>query len=254
MATYLNITNFSELRKSINLVFKQAANLEWLTPTRFIENYLYGCSFDDYCTHRINTLCKSFIKDKDPLFESTRITRNRVRPVQGARFGKFLKKYATIVNTEFETYFKQIPRKDEKKAAFKSIMDYKSPFKKSQTSISDTAIEPQTCPPEPQPENAQTPTTTQEVENAQPAVLPRGETVLEASAPTLTTTESPPTTVPNVVDGEAVREDEAEVEEEVEAATAALTTRKRKRTTQSPDLRPRRKRRLSSTEVSDSID
>lgn len=264
MSTYLNITNLAELRKSINLAFKSAAGLPWLTPTEYIEKYLYGCNFDDYCTHRLNTLCKSFIKDDDPLFKLTRTVRRKLRPIHGARFGKFLKKYASIINTDFESYFKKLPRKKEKLAAFKNIVKFKKPNFKKKPPISE--VEPCLTTPR---ESAPTPTIANlEAENAPPVDHPNDVTDPEASAQT--TTEGmieevipeivltlPPAR--NAVDGEVDGEEDIEEDledAEEEAAVAVTITRKRKRRSPStsPDHQPARRRPLLSIEVSNSTD
>ena len=110
--------------------FKKAAYLPLTTPTEFIENYLFGTTFDDYVYIRILKFCDSQIKRDNDIFWHITKTRGKLRPKKGCKIGALLQKYCEIKNMFPEEYFIKI-RKEKKRNTnhyFKKCLEYKPNF------------------------------------------------------------------------------------------------------------------------------
>ena len=106
------------------MVFRKASMLPYNTPSSMIEDYLYGSSFVDYSKFRLQKMGRSFLADNDPLCDDFHMKRAKWRVKPGKIVGEFTKKFMTIQNDCFETYFTKIPRRATKRTAKAAIFKF----------------------------------------------------------------------------------------------------------------------------------
>ena len=114
---YASPAPLENFRKRINIAFKKSAELSMTTPSNFVENYLYGMSFDDYSILRINRFCIKQIAYGNSIFDDIELRGNagtsrnsRWQNKIGKPIGTLVRRHCYILNNFSTEYILNLTR------------------------------------------------------------------------------------------------------------------------------------------------
>ena len=131
---YASPAPLEEFRKRINIAFKKSAQLPMTTSSVFVENYLYGMTFPDYCTLRIHRFCIKQINRGNSIFNDIEIRGNagtirntRWQNKIGKPIGTLVRRYCYILNNFSPEYIDNLTKnkKVNKKINFKNCITFR---------------------------------------------------------------------------------------------------------------------------------
>jgi len=89
-----------------------------VTPSEYVENFLFGMRFYDYVDYRILKVCEKFKKTNPNFLSNIKLTRGKWRPVINKPLGILTQKYSQIKNLNPDKYLKTIKNSKQKTARF----------------------------------------------------------------------------------------------------------------------------------------
>jgi len=129
---YLKKSKFEMVRKKINRCFKKSTHLFMTTPTRLVEEYLYGMDFEDYVQRRFEAVVQRFKNMSSNIFDGTKLGRNGLmvrdpKVVAGDFVEKYILNYNKNIKNEInrQNFSKNCIRVNKQKA-FEKIIDYQT--------------------------------------------------------------------------------------------------------------------------------
>ena len=134
---YASPKPLEDFRKRINITFKKSSQLPMTTPSNFVENYLYGMSFQDYCTLRIHRFCTKQIAYGNSIFDDIEIRGNagtsrnsRWQNKIGKPIGTLVRRHCFILNNYSSEYILNLTRKKKLnvKTNFRNCITYRPSY------------------------------------------------------------------------------------------------------------------------------
>ena len=124
MYIYASDTKREEMRKCINLTFKKASYLSVRAHTEWVEKYLYGMDFHEYCRKRLSKTFKSMETDRNPILQAARQARGNWRIDPNFKPGRLILEYCSLKNNPFD--YNPSAIKQIKQEYFKKLIKFKN--------------------------------------------------------------------------------------------------------------------------------